>query len=205
MRSLTPVAILVAILLGCSGVTSPDEPPDAAEPTEAPKTAEPDEGITLAEEPVAVEIDDEELDDDEGEDEALAADEEPAPVASDGGGDSCADKIDGVTRHSSTRYTLSQGFMDKYVRNQSRAQKQGSASWRRNKKKDVVGVRLRSLSCAPQVAGLQNNDVIKEINGRAITSSASALSAYSDVSSASRFTVKLRRDKSSMTISYTVE
>ncbi|MFT4974542.1 MAG: hypothetical protein ACI8S6_000425 [Myxococcota bacterium] len=125
--------------------------------------------------------------------------DKPSPT----GGSDC-DQISGVTRHSESRYTLSQAFVDRYIRDQGQAQQQGGASWKKNKQRETVGIRLRSLRCAPRTAGLKNNDIIKSINGRAVTSTAGALLAYSDLKRSDSFSVKLRRSGKTMTIQYTV-
>lgn len=111
----------------------------------------------------------------------------------------------GVTRHSASRYTLSRGFINRYIRDQDRAQRQGSAGWRKNRQQDVVGVRIRNLRCAPRTAGLQNNDVIKAINGRSMTSITAVLTAYAELKRGNDFTVKVRRDNQPLVIQYTVE
>jgi type II secretory pathway component PulC len=113
--------------------------------------------------------------------------------------------IAGVTRHSSSRYTLSRNFINRYIRDQDRAQRQGSAGWRKNRQQDIVGIRVRNLRCAPQTAGLQNNDVIKTINGRSMTGITSVLAAYSEIKRGNNFTVKVRRDGQPLTIQYLVE
>ena len=129
----------------------------------------------------------------------------PSSGTSGGGGSSCADTIQGVTKHSATHYTLSRDFFNRYVRDQGNAMSQGGASWRQNKKKKTVGLRIFSLKCAPKVAGLKNNDVIRTIDGRSLDSSTAALLAYNGVLNSSRVTVGLRRNGESLTIRYDIE
>lgn len=120
-------------------------------------------------------------------------------------GSTCTDKIDGVTRHSSTRFSLSRSFANTYIRDQDTAAQQGQAAWRKNRQQENVGIRIGGLRCAPRAAGLRNNDVIREINGRPMTSSVNAFAAYRDVKSGDRFSVKLKRDGQLMTIQYTIQ
>lgn len=117
----------------------------------------------------------------------------------------CADTISGVTRHSATHFTLSQSFVDTYIRDQGKAQQQGTAGWRKNKKKKTVGLRVSGLKCAPKVAGLKNGDVIRAVDGRELTSSTAAIMAYNSALNSKRFVVELRRDGAAMTIRYDVE
>ena len=210
-RFILPTALF---LLACSGLdelNTPEAP--ATDPITVPVTEEagapaapevpevPEEGVAQAGEEGEGDVPEEEGAEEEVAEDADAVAEAPAPSS----GGSCADRIEGVTRHSSTRYTLSEAYMDRYVRDQQRASNQGSGSWRKNKKKKTVGARIRNLRCAPQVAGLQDGDILKEVNGQPLTSTVAALSAYETVKSADRFTVKLRRNNQPLTIQYTVE
>ncbi|CAN0456592.1 unnamed protein product, partial [Ectocarpus fasciculatus] len=128
-----------------------------------------------------------------------------APISTQSQESTCADKIDGVTRHSSTKFTLSRSFFNSYIRDQDKAAQQGRASWRQNKNQDNTGIRISGLRCAPRTAGLRNSDVIKSINGRSLTSSVNAYAAYKDMKNGDRFSVKLKRDGQLMTIQYTVQ
>ncbi|MFT4975391.1 MAG: C-terminal processing protease CtpA/Prc [Myxococcota bacterium] len=202
MRRLILPAVL--LLLACSGLDELSAPKTDA-PTPDPITAPAAEEVAAPAEPVEPDEPAEAAADTGAAEVVAEVDEAVSPPSADSDEGSCADRIDGVTRHSSTRYTLSQSFMDRYVRDQQRASKQGSSSWRKNKKKKVVGARVRNLLCAPQVAGLQSNDIIKEVNGQPMTSTVAAMSAYETIKKASRFTVKLRRNDQPLTIVYTVE
>lgn len=112
--------------------------------------------------------------------------------------------ITGVTQNSATSYTLTDTFVDKYIRDTGTAQTQGSAGWKTNKAGEKIGFRVRKLRCAPRMAGIQNKDVIQSINGRELTNIGAAWAAYRDVTKGGSFTVKLRRGGQPMTLRYDV-
>ena len=112
--------------------------------------------------------------------------------------------ITGVTQNSATSYTLTDTFVDKYIRDTGTAQTQGSAGWKTNKAGEKIGFRVRKLRCAPRVAGIQNKDVIQSINGRELTNIGAAWAAYREVTKGGSFTVKLRRGGQPMTLRYDV-
>ncbi|MEL6342335.1 MAG: hypothetical protein AAFV53_04335 [Myxococcota bacterium] len=148
------------------------------------------------------------------EDDAIADAVTEADVVEEGGGEAveeivepegrCQD-VPGVVRHSATKYTLQKSFLDRFVFDQQQAQQLGWAGWRTNKRGQKVGVRVRRLKCPPIAAGLQNKDVIKEVNGRPITSMTSAFAAYRDVKNRDRITVKVRRARKNVILQYTLE
>ena len=112
-------------------------------------------------------------------------------------------KISGVTKHSSNHYTLSNGFVSTYIKDTSKGQKQGAAGWSTGSS-GREGVRVKQLRCAPRVAGMKNKDVITEIAGHKITTTAAAFLAYGDIKKADRFEIKVLRKGSPITITYDV-
>jgi hypothetical protein len=135
------------------------------------------------------------------ESEAAAAPEAtPSATASSTGG--C--QVEGVTQIDSTHYILSRAFVNKYIRDSERAQKQGYATWANDKGGDRAGVRLKQLRCAPRTAGLRNGDVVRSVNGKSVTSTLDAWAVYREVQSASRYTVVIKRKGSPLTLHYEV-
>jgi len=112
-------------------------------------------------------------------------------------------KITGVTKHSSNHYTLSQGFVSTYIKDSSKGQMQGAAGWSSGSS-GREGVRIKQLRCAPRVAGMKNKDVITEIAGYKITTTAAAFLAYGDIKKADRFEIKVLRKGTPLTITYDV-
>jgi len=152
-------------------------------------------------------------DDDDDDDDRSSDDREPDEGSEDGGSedggsdddsDGCS-HIKGVTRISSTRYEVTDAFVDKYLRDSDRAQRQGKGYWHEDKSGDVDGVKIKSLKCAPVVAGLQNKDIIHEVNGKEITGVLNAWSAYKKAKKADTIKIKLRRSGEKMTIRYDVK
>jgi len=111
----------------------------------------------------------------------------------------------GVTKHSPTRYTLSNGFVERYIRDMDRASRQGSASWATSRSGKKVGLRLTRVACAPRAAGFKRRDVVYEVDGRDITSLTAAWASYRSVKKAGSFKVKLRRGGENMVIRYSVK
>jgi len=147
-------------------------------------------------------------DDDKGSDDKGSDDKGSDDKGSDDKGsdddDSCS-HIKGVTRISSTRYEVTDAFVDKYLRDADRAQRQGKGYWHEDKSGDVDGVKIKSLKCAPLVAGLQNKDIVHELNGKKITGVLNAWSAYKKAKKADTIKIKLRRSGEKMTIRYDVK
>lgn len=138
---------------------------------------------------------------DPAEAEAAAAPEAtPSATAASTGG--C--QVEGVTQIDSTHYILSRAFVNKYIRDSERAQKQGYATWANDKGGDRAGVRLKQLRCAPRTAGLRNGDVVRSVNGKSVTSTLDAWAVYREVQSASRYTVVIKRKGSPLTLHYEV-
>ena len=142
-------------------------------------------------------------DDDKGSDDKGSDDKGSDDKGSDDD-DSCS-HIKGVTRISSTRYEVTDAFVDKYLRDADRAQRQGKGYWHEDKSGDVDGVKIKSLKCAPLVAGLQNKDIVHELNGKKITGVLNAWSAYKKAKKADTIKIKLRRSGEKMTIRYDVK
>lgn len=113
-------------------------------------------------------------------------------------------KVPGIYKHSSTHYTLTQAFVDKYIKDMKVGQQQGSAGWSTDSNGKRRGVRLKRLKCAPREAGLRNKDTVASIAGTQVTTTAAALLAYKTVKSADSFEIKLYRKGTPMTIRYDV-
>lgn len=119
----------------------------------------------------------------------------------------CAQIVSSAKQSSKTEVRLSQAFLDVYIRDMSNGQDQGGALWAKDSSGKRTGVRVKALRCGPRTAGLRNKDVITNIAGHDITSTANAYLAYNKVKKADdgeTFNISVLRKGQPVTINYTV-
>lgn len=116
----------------------------------------------------------------------------------------CAAIVTTARQNSKTSVTLSEAFLDTYVRDLSKGQQQGWAGWAKDSGGKRMGVRVKSLRCAPRTAGLRNKDIVTSIGGHKIVTTANAYLAYNKVKKGEDFDIELVRKGQPLTIRYTV-
>lgn len=124
---------------------------------------------------------------------------------SDDSDDSSGCKVKGITRLSSTKYELTESFRKKYIKDSSKAQKQGKGAWHENNKGKTTGIEVWKLKCAPVQAGLRDDDIVREVAGKEMTGAYNAWRAYERVKKDDSFTIKVTRDGEKLTLKYVVK
>lgn len=119
----------------------------------------------------------------------------------------CARLVPSAKQSSKTEVRVSQAFLDTYIRDMANGQNQGAALWAKDKSGRRNGVRVKALRCGPRAAGLRNKDVVTNIAGHNITTTANAYLAYNKVKKADdgdNFNISVLRKGQPVNINYTV-
>ena len=119
----------------------------------------------------------------------------------------CAALVPSAQQKSKTEVRVSQAFLDTYIRDMATGQDQGAAMWAKDKSGKRTGIRVKALRCGPRAAGLRNKDVVANIAGHDITTTANAYLAYNKVKKADdgdTFNISVLRKGQPVRINYTV-
>ncbi len=119
----------------------------------------------------------------------------------------CAALVPSAQQKSKTEVRISQAFLDTYIRDMANGQNQGAAQWAKDKSGKRTGIRVKALRCGPRAAGLRSKDVVANIAGHDITTTANAYLAYNKVKKADdgdTFNISVLRKGQPVHINYTV-
>lgn len=95
------------------------------------------------------------------------------------------------------KYTVKRSLIDYYIDHMRKADDLAYTSWVEGKDGEVKGFRVARIRCGNDLyqAGFRGGDVVLEINGEEVTSTAQAVKAYMKLRSANVLKVKIRRRK----------
>lgn len=92
-------------------------------------------------------------------------------------------------------WKVKESFVDRHTKDLDAAEKLAKVGWARGADGDIIGFKIRSLPCKSPLreAGFMKGDVITSVNGKEITSVASAMRVGLEVRRAGQMRVRLTR------------
>jgi len=117
-----------------------------------------------------------------------------------------AELDDGIEKLSDTKFVIQRSLVDKVLANQGSLMKAARVIPHEEDGR-VVGVRLYGVRRTSLLGrlGVRNGDMLRTINGFDMTSTDSALQAYTTLRSADKLTLAVKRQNNDMTIEYRIE
>jgi general secretion pathway protein C len=139
--------------------------------------------------------------------EAVAAAPAPVTGAALGGGAFTESELDSSIKSSGeTKFSVSRGFVDKVLQNQAEIMRSARIV-PHEENGQVVGVKLYGIRRNSLLGklGLQNGDLLRTINGFAMSSPDTALEAYSKLRSSNNLSVAVVRRGRPMNVEYDIQ
>src|SRR5690606_7923806 len=116
------------------------------------------------------------------------------------------DMNQGIRMQSETQYTVKRDFLDKVLANQAEIMRSARIV-PHEENGQVTGVKLYGIRRNSLLGklGLQNGDLLRNINGYAMSSPDTALEAYARLRSADKLSVSVTRRGRDMNVGYSIE
>ena len=92
-------------------------------------------------------------------------------------------------------WNVKESWVERMTKDHNAASKLANVGWARSKDGTIIGFRIRSLPCNSPLreAGFMKGDIIRSVNGKEITSTASAIRVGLEVKRAGDMKVRLKR------------
>lgn len=104
-----------------------------------------------------------------------------------------------ITQTGERSWNVKESWVDRMTKDHNAAAKLASVGWARSKEGKIIGFRIKSLPCASPLreAGFMKGDIIRSVNGKEITSTASAMRVGLEVKRAGDMRVNIKRGSGS--------
>lgn len=116
----------------------------------------------------------------------------------------CADPVPGVSETGPNEFSIERDLVMRYASDLDAAAKLASVAWAHNEKGKVVGFSVKRIRCGTllDLAGLENGDVIHEVNGKPVRSVVQAFGAWRKVKKKDVVRIQLSRKGKRMQLEY---
>lgn len=116
----------------------------------------------------------------------------------------CLEPNPDIQQVSATRFRLKEEIVDYYVNHLNEADKLATVYWNKGPDGEIDGFRIRRVRCGNDLytAGFRGGDVVLAVNGESITSVPQAIKAYLKLRTKKKLTIKIRRRKEELELTY---
>lgn len=123
----------------------------------------------------------------------------PAPAPAPAAKKECKPDSPYVHQTGERSWNVKESWVDRMIKDHDAAAKLASVGWARSTDGKIIGFRVRSLPCNSPLreAGFMKGDIIRSVNGKEITSTASAMRVGLEVKRAGDMKVRIKRGSSS--------
>ena len=135
-----------------------------------------------------------------------------AATAKKGGGkgskkQKCADPTPGVVSLGENEWSIERDIILRFSSDLDSAAKLAVVAWAYNDKGKIIGFSVRRIRCGTLLdqAGLQNGDIVQEINGKPVRSIVQAFSVWRKVRKKDVVRVKVKRKNENLELKYRIE
>jgi hypothetical protein len=123
-----------------------------------------------------------------------------------GRGGRCMAPSGQITATGADQYQVERALLDYYFGDSEAAESIGSATWYRDERGDIAGVRIRRVRCGGPLeeAGLRQGDIIRSANGKRVDSLAGVIALWWQLRSKDSVKLQITRDGQRQRLRYTL-